>query len=119
MNKVVVTLPLPPQANYPNSRTHWKAKMKPKKQQRTDAYYAALSRSPPKWNRATCQATFYLPRRRDSDNLLAWLKSSFDGLEDAGIIANDRGLIHLPVEQVTAKAANGRREVVITITSVE
>jgi Holliday junction resolvase RusA-like endonuclease len=124
MDAITVTIPLPPQAMYPNARKHWKAKMKPKAEQRRDAKLASLDairqrgRNPcgPMWKLAECQATFYLERRRDGDNLIAWLKATFDGLEDAGIVENDGNFIHLPPKQVTGKHANGERKVVLTIT---
>lgn len=120
---ITITLPLPPQAMYPNARKHWKAKMAPKRQQRNDAYTAAIDamfcrngKGRPYWQLAECQATFYLERRRDGDNLIAWLKATFDGLEDAGIVENDGNFIHLPPKQVTGKQTNGERKVVLTIT---
>lgn len=115
---ITITLPLPPQAMYPNARTHWKAKMKPKAMQRQQAYYAAKAAtdSGPQWTLAECQATFYLERKRDGDNLIAWLKATFDGLEDAGIVENDGNFIHLPPQQFTGKQSNGERKVVLTIT---
>ena len=122
MKAIVITLPLPPQAMYPNARKHWKAKMGPKKQQRSDAYMAAFNSTTgsgqprPRWQLAECQATFYLERRRDGDNLIAWLKATFDGLEDAGIVENDGNFIHLPPQQITGKHAKGERKVVLTIT---
>lgn len=56
----------------------------------------------PCWEKATARVTFYFStnRRRDKDNLLAWLKSTFDGIADGGLIADDSGLTHLPVEIV-------------------
>lgn len=36
-------------------------------------------------------------RRRDRDNAAARLKPYWDGLEDAGLVADDAELIHLPV----------------------
>jgi Holliday junction resolvase RusA-like endonuclease len=120
ITSITITLPLPPAEMYPNARKHWRAKMKPKKQQRNSAYAAAMdaleSELPPRWKLAECQATFYLERRRDGDNLAAWLKATMDGLQDAGIVANDSGFIHLPPIQHTAKAANGERKVVLQIT---
>lgn len=51
------------------------------------------------WPAATARCTFYHRdrRRRDRDNLLASLKSAFDGLVDAGVLVDDAGLTHLPV----------------------
>lgn len=37
-------------------------------------------------------------QQSDGDNMLAWLKSSIDGIADAGIVANDRQFSYLPVE---------------------
>jgi Holliday junction resolvase RusA-like endonuclease len=119
---LTVAVPLPPECMWPNARSHWKAKMGPKKKQREDAALSIrgtlfeLHRQPPLWSCAECQCTFYMPRKRDSDNCLAAMKASFDALADAGVIANDSGLIHLPVKQITGKAAKGERKVVLVIT---
>ena len=98
--------------------------MKPKKDQRADAYLAALKATShlevqPLWRLAECHATFYLERRRDGDNLIAWLKATFDGLEDAGIVENDGNFIHLPPTQITGKETKGERKVVLRITPRE
>jgi len=104
-------LPLPPEPLYPNSRT------------RNHNYFAKLVKS----NRATVamlakvakphgapfdalilQPVFYMPRRRDADNLLAWIKSTQDGLQDAGWVRNDSTITLLPPKQVTGKLA-GRK----------
>jgi Holliday junction resolvase RusA-like endonuclease len=37
--------------------------------------------------------------RRYRNNLLASLKPAFDGLADASVVADDSGMIHMPVEQ--------------------
>jgi len=117
---VKIDLPLPPDEVYPNARPHWSAKSRATKKQRQAA--AILARQATQfrcygfpWKAATVQATFYRGRRIDTDNALASLKASFDGLADAGIIANDSGLTHLPVVQVTGKATGGRRGVELRI----
>jgi Holliday junction resolvase RusA-like endonuclease len=46
----------------------------------------------------SCRFYFKDRRRRDADNLLASLKAVFDGLKDAGVIDDDAGFIHLPIE---------------------
>ena len=38
-------------------------------------------------------------RKQDADNALAWLKSTIDGLVDAGIFADDNELTYKPVRQ--------------------
>ena len=52
-------------------------------------------------------------RKRDKDNALASLKAAFDGLVDAGIVADDVGLTHEPVEFRTSR---DRPRVEITVT---
>ena len=52
----------------------------------------------------TARFFFKTRRRRDRDNLLASLKAAFDGLADAGLVADDSGLIHMPVEQYIDRA---------------
>jgi len=61
--------------------------------------------------------TFHMPRRRDEDGLIAWLKPVFDGLQDAGVITNDSALTIGRVEQVTGKKAAGRK-MVLTIEEI-
>lgn len=123
MNQIIITLPLPPKVLLPTARSHWRAKMRPKILQRQDACTAATAAiysnrkgGCPMWKMAEVQATWYLCRHNDSDNLLAWLKSSLDGIADAGIVDNDRGFVHLPPVQITGRAANGERKVVLVIT---
>lgn len=80
------------------------AKARATKQARNDAGLVTLATlntaglRKPTWTNATCQARFYFAKRaaRDGDNLLAWLKAYFDGVADAGLVANDAGITHLP-----------------------
>lgn len=120
MNSITIELPLPPKEMRPNARCHWRAKMGPKKQQRHEAWLGAMSAlngaRPPKWELAEVQATFYSARKSDSDNLVAWCKATSDGLEDAGIVANDSGFIWLPPKQVLDPKHDGKRGLVLTIT---
>jgi hypothetical protein len=124
MDAITITIPLPPKQMHPNARSHWRAKMKPKAQQRVEAMWAGQSAcggrgKGPRWKMAEVQATWYLARQNDQDNLLAWLKGTFDGLADAGIVDNDRGFVFMPPVQVTGKAAKGERKVVLVITPRE
>lgn len=102
MTSLTITLPMPDRSLSPNSRSHWGTKARHTKAYRAAAMMkakAALKRSkPPGWLKAECQVSaFYaVIRRRDADNLLASLKSAFDGIADTGVICNDSGLIHLP-----------------------
>lgn len=104
--KVVrLVLPLPPRELSPNARVHWakKSKMTAMYRRIADGYLRSNMRlwnmEPPHWERAQVQVTFCVRdrRRRDPDNLAASLKAVWDGFTDAGLFADDRGLVHMPV----------------------
>lgn len=114
---IVLLLPLPSKALSPNARVHWGALARAKRIYRSTAWALALEYTAcrrPRHARATVQATFYhrTARRRDGDNLLASLKAAFDGIAEAGIVANDSGMTHLPVIQ-KIDARRPRVEIVI------
>ncbi|MBN2582551.1 MAG: RusA family crossover junction endodeoxyribonuclease [Planctomycetes bacterium] len=97
---LVFVLPLPPRELSPNARPHHMAKARAVRKYRLWAWAEARSQNVrPGWAEAKAQATFHFTsnRRRDRDNLLASLKPAFDGLVDAGVLADDSGLTHLPV----------------------
>lgn len=101
-----IVLQLPPKGLWPNDRVCWQALARARAEYRHDAHIGALEalgrRKEPAWPRATIQATFFYRSRRsrrDPDNCLAALKSAFDALQDAGVLATDRYLTHLPVLQ--------------------
>ncbi len=101
---LVVRLSLPSAVLSPNARVHWAQRARAVKAYRQQAWVAGAQalagQDGPEWTNATEQATFYWPdaRRRDRDNASAMLKAAFDGLVDAGILSDDRGLTHQPVE---------------------
>jgi crossover junction endodeoxyribonuclease RusA len=100
---VTFTLPLPPRELSPNARVHWAKKAKATRDYRYDAKVEGWRVVPasqrPGWTEAIATTVVFAPnrRRRDRDNLLASLKSAFDGLVDAGILADDAGLHHAPL----------------------
>jgi len=100
---MLVKLGLPPNELWPNARPHRIAKARAVKAYRHEAKIEAkqaLGRArPPRWAAATVEASFAFTtqRRRDPDNCLAALKAAFDGLRDAGVIADDNQLTHEPV----------------------
>jgi hypothetical protein len=102
---VTIELSLPERALCPNTpRVHWAAKAKARKKAREAAHLAALDAcgiDRPRWKSATVQATFYLRDRRgleaDQDNRIGSLKAHIDGIADAGVLENDRGLTWKPV----------------------
>lgn len=96
---------------------HWGAKAKAAKAYREAANLtarAALGRwdVPMQQARVTARFFFVARRRRDRDNLLASLKAAFDGLADAGLVANDAGMTHMPTE-IYIDADNPRVEIEI------
>jgi Holliday junction resolvase RusA-like endonuclease len=119
MDKITITIPLPDASLSPNSRSHWGTKARHTQNYRAAAMLAtkaALKRErPPGWLKAECQVSaFYsVMRRRDTDNLIASLKSAFDGIADTGVISNDSGLIHLPAI-IGRDVKNPRIEITIT-----
>lgn len=98
---LLVELGWPPDALTPNARVHRFARARAVSAYRLEAGWSAtatlraLRIERPQWKRARVNVLAYLgPRRRmpDPDNLLASLKAAIDGLQDAGIVADDRGL---------------------------
>ncbi len=119
-----LTLGLPPKALWSNARVHWRIKSRATKAYRRESRYVALEalagRPRPEWPEAQIQATFYFSckRRRDRDNALAALKAAFDGLQDAGVVADDSGFTHLSPVMAIDKA-RPRVELVITPTAIQ
>jgi Holliday junction resolvase RusA-like endonuclease len=124
VNTVTITVPLPHKCLQPNRQNRsarfarWKAAEKNKA--KGGAYIAALHASKssrPMWAQATVRATFYLKDRRglnaDQDNRIASMKGILDGIAEAGIVANDRGLTWLPVQH-SVDGGNPRLEIIIS-----
>lgn len=104
-----LTLPLPPIALHPNSRTRnhlYRAAMVKKARGEAEFLSRLIAPSQP-FKRATIQPTFYLPRKNDSTNLADWLKAYLDGLQPH-VIVNDSGVTLLPPLQVTGKGLDYR-----------
>ncbi len=95
---IAITLPHPPASLSSNTRAHWRKKSKATRQCRLLAKLTALEalagRPPPRWLKARVGVTWGAKGKRTPDptNILASLKAYIDGLEDAGIVENDRGL---------------------------
>jgi len=125
---LVVTLSLPPADVWPNARPHRMALARARRRQRIDAQYAGLAAlqaaersatggsawkaAPPPWPSGYYQARWYFdrPARRDPDNRAAALKSSIDGLVDAGIFSDDQHLVPLPSRTETCRSHRPRVE---------
>ena len=119
---LTIVVSLPSKDLSPNARVYWRRKSEAVKLARQEAKLKAESamnelnwRKPPRWKSATVAIHWYARTRHktDSDNMLASCKAVFDGLEDAGIVENDRQMTYLPpVKHVDAK--NPRLEIDVT-----
>ncbi len=126
---LTIELPIPNKATHPNSRGHWSKIAKAKKEQRHDAHAEANvalrhgGYGAPHWERASIKATFHKPGNQaklsDQDGMIAWLKATADGLQDASIIANDSGLVWLPPVELLGEEAGKERKLVLVITKLE
>lgn len=121
---LTVIVPLPPARLSANGSAHWAKKAKSKSKYRMDCRLAAIDvinrtlPKPPRWERASVAITFYRRRSNatcviDQDNAVTWLKACWDGFQDAGIVANDRGLTFEPVRFELDKQ-NPRVEITVT-----
>jgi crossover junction endodeoxyribonuclease RusA len=99
--RLVITLPIPHRVLSQNARCHWATKSRAVKAARevargttTVAGGACLMLTTA---RIDIRAFHTIKRRRDRDNLISSCKAYFDGLADAGLIANDSGFTFGPV----------------------
>lgn len=127
LRSITIIVPIPPQDSHPNARCHWSKKARAVKQQRTDAHLAAIDamrdwERAPRWKAATMHAMVHKPGNRswrlDADGIVAWLKGTIDGFQDAQVIENDRHLVWESPEQILGDDAK-ERKVVITIASLD
>lgn len=123
IGRITLWLPKLPRGSHPNrSNNHWRAVANAKKSQKESAWACAkqvMGLAKP-WKAATVQITYYTYRPLvDRDNILAWLKSSFDAFQGV-IVDNDSAFTYLPVviERVKARESHcGLIRLVITRTS--
>ena len=98
IESITIILPLPPLAVRPNSCTHWRTKAKHTKACRllsnAMCKQALAGHKSPMWKKANMkiEARFKTWKHMDPSNLMASMKAYEDGIQDAGIIANDLGL---------------------------
>ena len=93
-------------------RGGWFKATKAKPKYRNAAGWAALERFPgkPRLTEAVVHVTWYHADRRtllDPDNAQAACKALWDGLQDGGLLADDKALTHLPISQVVCPAKQG------------
>jgi hypothetical protein len=103
---VTVVLPLPDRATHQNASSPgaFREKADAIRERRALACRTAQQCGwKPRWARAVCEARFYFAvrRKRDTPQLVAWLKASVDGLQDAGLVVDDNGIsIPEPVVEI-------------------
>lgn len=111
-----LVLSFPSRDLHPNARVHWARKAKAVKAYRTEAWAAALQLrlGRPMWRRASVRTTFYVPNahRRDPDGLASSCKAIFDGIVDAGVLADDDQLVIYPAT-LTVDRVNPRVEIAL------
>ena len=87
MREYLIRLPWPPSSLSPNARGHWSIKAKAAKKARGEARLLsqACGCRALAADALTVEITFHPPdrRHRDTDNMLAALKSALDGIADA------------------------------------
>lgn len=111
---ITITIGIPHKCLSPNVRCHYMTKAAQVKRARATAWVKAGSPCT-RWTDAISTVVWYTKtkRRPDADNALAMLKPTFDGLADAGVLANDRNLAHNPI-RFEVDRSNPRVEVTIS-----
>jgi hypothetical protein len=118
MTSLTITLPLPPKEVRNNARVHWAKKARAVRSYRMQSEITAHNAMKGyclDWKKAKVHITAYFPTARhlDPTNLIDALKPAFDGLQDAGVIENDKELWpERPV--IVTRDKNPRVELVIT-----
>jgi Holliday junction resolvase RusA-like endonuclease len=81
---ITVALPYPASILNPNRKSHWKPKAEAKAKAKSDAYFLAMAAGAKSFSakRVSIGLTIIPPdnRTRDTDNIIASLKSAFDGV---------------------------------------
>ncbi len=104
--RIKITLELPPYKLSPNARTHWRERSKLVQNYRDEARQEAMAAA----HEQGIDSPFALPVvhiayfnkrdvKPDGDNILASLKSAFDGFSDAGIWSDDRLCFYFPIQR--------------------
>jgi Holliday junction resolvase RusA-like endonuclease len=108
---VIISLPHPHKDLKPNGGTaHRFAKARAAKAAKKATAWACMNQYPrfaPGWKDVTVEIHAYYTtnRGRDADNLISSCKAILDGICQAGIIANDKGVVWLPVVWLIDKHA--------------
>lgn len=121
MKSVTITVPIPHRSLSPNARAHWRTKAKHKKTARLTARIEVRDAvgTGKMWSAASVAVVWFAKTanglRMDHDNIIGSLKGTIDGIADAGLLADDRGVTWLP-PRVEVDKLNPRIEITITKT---
>ena len=116
---VWLVLPLPNRALSPNARVHHFLKRSAANKARRLAREAIEERELCNLPWQSCKVEVYLyhktNRRRDEDNAVAMLKSTYDGIVDSGIVTDDtRDKMQRDWPVLLVDAKQPRMEIIIT-----
>ena len=113
MNPIIIDLPLPPDCLHPNARPNLWDKAKAVKATRSHARIIGKQFAPKEPMEHACyRLIFWLPKKRDYDGLISWVKNYIDGFQDAGIIKNDSDFRPMGIERFSGnKETGGKRGV--------
>ncbi|MFN0127083.1 MAG: hypothetical protein ACKV19_10420 [Verrucomicrobiales bacterium] len=94
---VRIEMPHPPRPLFPNSREHWSRKAQATRIYRRLAAVRASAQMGsvrPRWVKARVLVEWHAQGKThpDPDAVVSSMKAAFDGLQDAEVIINDRGL---------------------------
>jgi len=100
MKQLTIIVPLPHRSLSPNARAHWRTVHSQKKKAKNISRLSAIAayityKEAPRWKEATVHVKAYFKDRRskwDRDNFIASLKATMDGIAEAGVMENDRGV---------------------------
>ena len=121
-NSITITMPLPPKELWQNRPCHWRKKGEVTKRYRKAAWARSIAKvgyNEDPWQQSKSRLVFYWPdkRRRDIRNAEAAMKPAYDGLVDAGLIADD-SYKHLVHDTTEFKFDKSNPRVEITVSQV-
>lgn len=104
---ITLTYSLPHELLSPNESPNRYKKQRLIKKRRRNVMYETIMhvrnagmKDDLRWKHVTATIMWYHKtwQRPDRDNVIAWLKSTFDGIEESGLILNDKYLRPMPPE---------------------
>jgi hypothetical protein len=122
---ITIELPLPPKMTHPNGRTtNHIAKAGQINKQKSDACFAARkamkkAKFAGPMKAAFIQSHWRVGGQNDQDNLIGWLKATYDGIVLAGLIGDDKNVTHLPPVQFVSRKKEDAKNRGVTLVITE